>query len=180
MKNILGTRILEYRESLGLTQDQFGAKYSVSGPAIFKFEKGYVKPSLELWLRIARDFGLNDRRAVLLWIKAKLPEKYQKFVVLTAGSVEEEEAGYGAALHGLDYSKFDDRDSLRESALKDDGVPRGLKGLLRDDDVWALFKPTGDEINLLRDLFGNLGEGSPDDYREALRLVRIFTTRSTL
>lgn len=175
MKNILGTRILEYRESLGLTQDQFGAKYQVSGPAIFKFEKGYVKPSLELWLRISRDFGLNDRRAVLLWIKAKLPDKYQKYVDLTVSGVEEEAAEYGDNLHGLDYSKFEEREAMRKSALKDDGIPRGLKALLREDDVWALFKPTGEEINLLRDLFGSLGEGTPDNYREALLLVRAFT-----
>jgi len=175
MKNILGTRIVEYREMLKLTQDQFGAKYGVSGPAIFKFEKGYVKPSLDLWLRIARDFGLNDRRAVLLWIKAKLPDKYQKYVDLATPAVAEDEAEYGAALHGLDYTKFDDRDSMRHAALKDDGVPRGLKALLRDDEVWALFKPTGKEINALRDTFGALGEGSGGDYREALRLTREFT-----
>jgi DNA-binding XRE family transcriptional regulator len=169
MKNILGTRILEYRESLNSTQDQFGAKYSVSGPAIFKFEKGYVKPSLELWLKIARDFGLNDRRAVLLWIKAKLPDKYQKHVELSDGVAE------GKAQHGLDYSKFDDRESMRVAALKDDAVPRGLKALLRDDDVWSLFKPTGEEVNHMRDTFGNMGEGTEGDYREALRIVRQFT-----
>ncbi len=175
MKNILGTRILEYRESLGLTQDQFGAKYHVSGPAIFKFEKGYVKPSLELWLKISRDFGLNDRRAVLLWMKAKLPDKYQKFVDLTVGAAEDETAAYGEVQHGLDYSKFDDREAIRKSALKDDGIPRGLKALLRDDEVWSLFKPTGEEINMMRDLFGALGEGTGDNYRDALRLVRAFT-----
>lgn len=175
MKNILGTRVLEYRESLGLTQDQFGAKYHVSGPAIFKFEKGYVKPSLDLWLKISRDFGLNDRRAVLLWIKAKLPEKYQKYVDLTLGAMADEVEEGGEQVHGLDYSKFEDRESMRRASLKDDGIPRGLKALLRDDDVWALFKPTGDEINILRDQFGNLGEGDADAYREGLRLVRVFT-----
>ena len=51
----------------------------VSGPAIFKFEKNYVKPSLELWLKIARDCGLEERQAVLLWVKAKLPEQYHDF-----------------------------------------------------------------------------------------------------
>lgn len=174
MKNILGTRILEYRESFGLTQDQFGSKYSVSGPAIFKFEKGYVKPSLELWLKIARDFGLNDRRAVLLWIKAKLPEKHQKYVELSSG-VQEDETDYGDAQHDLDYSTFDDREAMRAAALKDDGVPRGLKGILRDDEVWSLFKPTGEEINQLRDVFGGMGDGSASLYRQALLLVREFT-----
>jgi len=178
MKNILGTRILEYRESLKLTQDQFGAKYGVSGPAIFKFEKGYVKPSLDLWMSMARDLGLSDRRAVLLWIKAKLPDKFQKYVELTSGAVAEDEAGYGQGPHDLDYSQFEDRDAMRKAALKDDGVPRGLKILLRDDDVWALFKPTSEEIAVLRDVFGELGEGSPDAYRDALRLVREFTKKN--
>lgn len=174
MKNILGTRILEYRETLGLTQDQFGARYGVSGPAIFKFEKGFVKPSLDLWLKIARDFNLNDRRAVLLWIKAKLPDKYQKYVDLTETGVAEDEAEYGAK-HGLDYAMFQDRDEMREAAVKDDSIPRGLKALLRDDEIWSLFKPKGEEINLLRETFGQFGEGDADDYREALRLVRVFT-----
>ena len=52
---------------------------------------------------------------------------------------------------------------------------KGLRELLKDDDLWALYKPTGHEINLLRDLFSPLGRGSKSAYREALRLVREFT-----
>ena len=44
MDNRIGKTIERYRKSLGKTQDQLGAMYSVTGPAIFKFEKGYVKP----------------------------------------------------------------------------------------------------------------------------------------
>ena len=55
MKNYLGDIIFEYRKKVNLTQDQYGSKYRVSGPAVFKFEKGYVKPSLELWLKMAAE-----------------------------------------------------------------------------------------------------------------------------
>ena len=77
MSNLLGQKIQQLRRKLRLTQDQFGSRYSVSGPAIFKFEKGYVNPSLELWLKMAKDCGLDERDGVLLWTKCKLPEKYQ-------------------------------------------------------------------------------------------------------
>ncbi|MCX7047624.1 MAG: hypothetical protein NTX50_19335 [Candidatus Sumerlaeota bacterium] len=130
-------------------------------------------------MKISRDFGLSDRRAVLLWIKAKLPDKYQKFVDLTLSGADEGEAEGSKRQHGLDYSKFEDRESLRQSAMKDDSIPRGLKALIRDDDVWALFKPTGEEINILRDTFGAMGEGTADSFREALRLVRTFTQTSS-
>ena len=42
MEIIIGTKITELRKTLGLTQDQFGVRYGVSGPAVFKFEKGFV------------------------------------------------------------------------------------------------------------------------------------------
>ncbi|MCX7015444.1 MAG: helix-turn-helix transcriptional regulator [Candidatus Sumerlaeota bacterium] len=88
MKNYLGEQIHSHREVLNMTQDQFGSKYDVSGPAVFKFEKGYVKPSLDLWLKMAKDFGVPQRKAVLLWVKSKLPEEYQDFIDL-AGEVAE-------------------------------------------------------------------------------------------
>src|SRR5690242_16637083 len=80
MKNYLGEIIYNARQKENLTQDQYGSRYSVSGPAIFKFEKGYVKPSLDLWLRMSLDAGISERRAVLLWVKSKLPEKYQEYI----------------------------------------------------------------------------------------------------
>jgi len=172
MKNTIGRRILEHREQLGLTQDQFGAKYSVSGPAIFKFEKGYVKPSLALWLRIARDNEIDERRAVLMWIQAKLPEKYSKFIDLDAPATGE--AAETGPPQAMDYSKYDDREAMRKAALKDKDLPKGMRALLRDEEVWELFRPTGEEINILRNSFGPLGEGTVEGYREALRLARQF------
>lgn len=179
MKNYLGDIIYRSRLAQDLTQDEYGAKYSVSGPAIFKFEKGYVRPSLELWLSMARDSDLSDRRSVLLWLKSKLPAKYQDYVELQSAAVAEKEAAYGRGTKkkkgAIDYSKMETRDDMQESASRDKGLPKGLSDLLNDDELWSLYKPTGHEVNLLRDMFGPLGKGKKTAYREALRLIREFT-----
>jgi DNA-binding XRE family transcriptional regulator len=175
MKNYLGDIIYNARQQDNLTQDQYGAKYNVSGPAIFKFEKGYVKPSLELWLKMAADAGISQRRAVLLWVKSKLPDEFQEYIELQSAAVAESEVEY-AKKKGkkLDYSKFETREQMRELLDKDKSMPKGLRELLEDDELWALYKPTGHEINMLRDIFGPLGRGSKNAFREALRLVREF------
>ncbi len=173
MKNFLGEQIQAQRDVSGMTQDQFGAKYGVSGPAIFKFEKGYVKPSLELWLRMAKDFEISERKAVLMWVKSKLPEEYQDFIDLTAEGAGElgDRRDRDAA---RDYSQLTDREEMKALAKKDPALPRSLRDLLADDELWAVYKPTGREINTLRDIFGRLGKGSKSSYREALRLIREF------
>jgi len=178
MKNYLGDIIYQSRLEQDLTQDQYGAKYSVSGPAIFKFEKGYVRPSLELWLRMALDAGISERRSVLLWLKSKLPENYQDYIELQSAAVAEsdKDAKGGKKKEGkIDFSKFESRDAIRDAAAKDKLLPKGLREMLEDDELWALYKPTGHEVNMLRDMFGPLGRGSRHAYREALRLVREFT-----
>lgn len=176
MKNYLGEIIFESRQDEGLTQDQYGSKYSVTGPAIFKFEKGYVKPSLPLWLKMAKDAQLPERRAVLLWAKSKLPEAFQKYIEMQSSAVAESEAKYAKKGGGknADYSKFENPEQMRDLISKDKSIPKGLKELLEDDEVWALFKPTGPEVNMLRDTFSPLGRGTKTTYREALLLIREF------
>lgn len=175
MKNFLGEIIYESRQKENLTQDQYASKYSVSGPAIFKFEKGFVRPSLDLWLKMASDAGITQRRAVLLWVKSKLPDAFQEFIELQSAVAAESEAEY-AKKKGKkpDYSKFESREQMREVLNKDKDMPKGLKELLEDDELWALYKPTGHEINMLRDIFAPLGRGGKTAYREALRLIRDF------
>lgn len=175
MQNYLGDIIFESRKKDDLTQDQYGSKFSVSGPAIFKFEKGYVKPSLELWLKMAQAAEVSQRRAVLLWIKSKLPEQFQEYIELQSAMAAETEAEY-ARKKGKkpDYSKFENREQMREVLTKDKDLPKGLRELLEDDELWVLYKPTGHEVNMLRDTFGPLGKGSKTAYREALRLIRDF------
>ncbi|MFP4381218.1 MAG: helix-turn-helix transcriptional regulator [Candidatus Sumerlaeia bacterium] len=172
MKNEIGSLIGKSRTKFGLTQDQFGRKYNVSGPAIFKFEKGYVKPSLDLWLTMAKDMDLPEQTAVLMWVRAKLPRKYQSFISLDAPVVKETAAAYGKESSKLMKSK--DPDEARKVVLGDRSTPKGLKRLLKDEDLWALYKPQTHEITMLATVFGPLGEGSKASYREALRLIREF------
>lgn len=172
MQNILGARIAESRERLSLTQDQFGARYGVSGPAVFKFEKGYVKPSLELWLKMARDCGIAEKKAVLLWVKAKLPQEYQSFIDLSNQAVAEPESEYGE--ERPNYARITDPRDLRQKLTGDPGAPKGLRALVGDDEFWALYRPTGQEISLVLENYGTFTEAKEGLYREALRLVREF------
>ena len=167
---MLGDIIYKSRMDLGLTQDEFGQRYSVSGPAIFKFEKGHVRPSLKLWLRIAADSELTERRAVLLWLKSKLPKQYQRYVDLAAAIADRPRTKKGL----IDYSSFETREAMHAAVGKDKKLPKPLRALLADDELWALYKPTGHEINLLRDMFSPLGKGSKKAFREALYLIREF------
>ena len=80
MKSHLGAQIAEWREKMGLTEDQLGARYGITGPAVLKFEKGHVRPSLDLWLKMAGDRGVPEKTAVLLWIKNRLPSRYQSYI----------------------------------------------------------------------------------------------------
>ncbi len=73
-----------------------------------------------------------------------------------------------------DYSLIEVREEVRATVTKDKKLPKPLRDLLDDDELWALFRPTGHEINLLRDLFSPLGKGSKRAYRDALRLIRKF------
>lgn len=174
MEGDIGTLIAKSRTKMALTQDQFGRKYSVSGPAIFKFEKGYVKPSLELWLKIAKDISISEQTAVLMWIKAKLPKKFQSFIDPAVAAVGEGEPEYSTRKAAVEEKAIDPKDA-RKQALADSATPAGLKQLLKDEDLWALYKPTGKEIQILKTVFGQLGAGTKSAYREALRLVREFS-----
>ena len=167
----LADTIYKSRLAMGLTQDELGQRYDVTGPAIFKFEKGFVRPSLKLWLRIAQDADLTERRAVLMWIQTKLPQEYQQYVDLAASPNDRPRTKRGL----IDYSQFETREAMHAAAAKDTKLPKPLRDLLADDELWTLYKPTGHEINLLRDLFSPLGKGSRDAFREALRLIREFT-----
>lgn len=169
-KDELGAVIYQARLDQHLTQDQFGAKYDVSGPAVFKFEKGYVRPSLRLWLRIAADASIPERRSVLMWLRAKLPEKYQHYVNLSPSAAPVVKKGV------TDYSTFEDFAKMRSTALADKSLPKPLRDLLGDDELWSLFRPTGHEINMLRDLIAPIGKkGGAKSYADALRLIREFS-----
>lgn len=175
MPNYLGQKVHELREKLRLTQDQFGARYQVSGPAIFKFEKNYVKPSLDLWMRIARDCGLSEREAVLLWVKARLPEQFHDFIEIIPSSdaaMSEQSARFGELQDLPEYMKIANREDLRQAVAQDENVPSGMRDLVLDDDFWVVFKPTGSEIHAVVQKFGMFKNGNRETFSEALRLVR--------
>lgn len=174
MANRIGKTIERYRKSLGKTQDQLGTMYSVTGPAIFKFEKGYVKPSLELWMRVAYDAGLTPRNALMCWIKDKLPEQFLEILESIEEGPEKSESSASQA-----YAGQSGRDELRKAVLCDPTLPGGVIELVRDDEFWSLYKPTGAEIDHLLRMYGGFDEGTPDMYREALRLIRQFLELST-
>jgi len=175
MENILGSRIGESREKLGMTQDQFGARYGVSGPAVFKFEKGYVKPSLDLWLKMARDCEIPEKKAVLMWIKAKLPREYQSYVDLSSVSVSEPAAAYGAAAaERPNYARIGEQRELRQRLAADTALPAGMRAMFSDEEFWALYHPSGQEVQLLIERFGSYADAKEPLFRDAIRLVRSF------
>jgi DNA-binding XRE family transcriptional regulator len=172
MANQLGDEVHELRTKLRLTQDQFGARYKISGPAIFKFEKNYVKPSLELWLRIARDCGLNERDAVMMWVRDKLPEQYRQHLEKTPA--KEISGQSDGTADQPKYLQFGNREDLRQAVIDDPDVHAGLKELATDEDFWVAFKPTGLEIHAVGLKFGKFGKGKKENFAEALRVVRKF------
>jgi len=176
MRKFVGNIVAKSRRTKKLTQDEFGKLYSVSGPAIFKFEKGYVRPSLELWLRMAADSNISERSAVLLWLKATLPPKYQDIVELQAPSTRSSGAKSKAPVRkAANYTKCKSRDDLLKKADTDVNFPVALKEFIQDDELWALYSPDGAEINRLLATFAPLGAASKELYREAIAALRMFT-----
>lgn len=80
MQSPIAIIIHDSRIRMNLSAGEFAARYSLSPPAVAGFESGEVRPSLDLWLRMAADAGFDERRAVLTWLQAKLPEKYRKYI----------------------------------------------------------------------------------------------------
>lgn len=175
MKKMIGEIIYKARKDRRLTQDEFGGEYNVSGPAIFKFEKGYVRPSIGLWMRIATDLELSEKWAILLWLKSTVPQKYQDFIELQWADAPGPGAKRGAsASKRADYRKCRIRSRTLEVAREDQCMPRALLEFLEDDELWAVYKPTGAEINGLIDRLTDLGRGTKSLYADGLQVYRLF------
>ncbi len=163
---LIAAQLTRYRKRLKVTQDQFGSDYGVSGPAVFKFEKGYVCPGLPLWLRLSKAMGIDARRAVLMWAKDRLPDQFKNHI--TDGAVDRKGPAYE------NFAKHKNADKLKAAMLKNKWLPSGLTDLAKAKSLWAMYKPTGKEIDLLRDIFSKLGEGTARDFCDALRIIREF------
>ncbi len=164
MPKLIAQQLLRYRKRMKITQEQFADEFGVSGPGIFKFEKGYVIPSLKLWLKMAKMLGIERRQAVLMRVKDKLPEQFKAFIQIDDGSPQKKS----------DFASYKTEKKLREAMQKDKSLPSGLTDLAKSNPLWAMYKPSGVEIDLLRDMFSRLGEGTARDFCEGLRLVREF------
>ena len=174
MGSLIGDLIYRERLRLKITQDQFGEQYQVTGPAVFKFEKGGINPSFKLWMRMAKDFGLDEPDAVVLWCKCKLAPEMQHLI-----SREGSRADI-LKKHRLKTPSFSQHSSpevLRKALVGAKNIPAGLKSLARDKDVWAVYRPTGREIDRLLACFGPYGDSTKGRWLEALRVLRMFAEK---
>ncbi|GAB4322471.1 MAG: hypothetical protein Kow0059_17590 [Candidatus Sumerlaeia bacterium] len=175
MSNVVGETIFKHRKKIGMTQDQFGAKFHVSGPAVFKFEKGYVRPSLDVWLKISEDISIPRDHAVLMWLKDRLPDEFSNLIDLKADVLVSETVGeYKPKYQRIDYTKFATPEEVRNQAVKDKTLPRGLIALFKDKKLWEAIRPEGDEVNFCRDAFQTVGAGTRHLFIEAIELLRKF------
>lgn len=172
-KRLMGEIIAKYRRESGHTQDELGQLFGVSGPAIFKFEKAYVRPSLELWMRMAKHMEIPERRAVKIWLRDKLPEKYRDYVEL-GGKARSPGKGKRSSAAAARVAMAEGREEILAALAELKKPPAELIKLLKDDETWALYHPTGEEVRILLEIFAPLGVGSIELFREALRTVRDF------
>jgi len=118
MSKSLGEIIQDHRFKLRMTQDQFGSKYAVSGPAIFKFEKGYVHPSLTLWLRISEDIGFPERKAVLMHVQSKLPDEFRALIKPDSKPKASKRAAKGKGRRNIGYGAISAQKELKATVNK--------------------------------------------------------------
>ena len=144
----LGFRIIEYRKTYGLTQEDLAKRFGVSAPAIFKFEAGFVMPSLKLWQRIASGIGIPEREAVLLWAHERLPENMKDILgeapSLDAKAQREELLGLGKQPSG--------QNTMRDALLANPDLSPTLKRFVAKDEMWTTLKPSAEELLFLVDL----------------------------
>ena len=163
----LGCRILEFRKTNKLTQADLAAKYDVSGPAIFKFEKGYVTPSLRLWQKMAEDFGIPEKEAVTLWAREKLPPRFADLI--SKDPVPDIES----VIQEIDGSSLPQGDTgYRKLIETNPEVSPSLKKFVANDQMWAILKPNKREIVFLVQLDAGVPRLAPDQFRDALLTAR--------
>ncbi|MCX7012717.1 MAG: helix-turn-helix transcriptional regulator [Candidatus Sumerlaeota bacterium] len=170
MAKLIAPRLFQHRKRQKLTQDEFGRQYGVSGPGIFKFEKGFITPTLKVWMKMSADMGIPRKTAVLMHIHDKLPEEHRE-VAGIAAMIE----GAGDSTLGKDnFKKHRKKAELQEAVANHQWLPQGLRDFAADVEQWSLYSPTGEEVNILRDIFAPLGDGKARDFCDGLRLVREF------
>jgi len=159
---------MEFRKSNKLTQADLAQRYEVSGPAVFKFEKGFVTPSLKLWQKIAADMDIPEKEAVLLWIKEKLPVRMHPHLTISAAldvdalKVELEKAGKDPS----------PQEAIREVVLANPDITPSLKNFASERAMWSVFKPTLKEVLFLVEIDHHLPRLSVNQFRDLLVVAR--------
>ncbi len=62
--DVIGEKIRQAREKLGLSQAELASKVGVSQAAISQFEKGSARPSLLVFIRLSRVLGLSMEQLI--------------------------------------------------------------------------------------------------------------------
>ena len=75
------------------------------------------------------------------------------------------------------FSQHTDGRSLRDALLNSEKIPRGLRSLAEDDEIWRFYRPSGEEIDRLLAAFGPCGDGTKMLWLEALRLLKLFSEK---
>jgi DNA-binding XRE family transcriptional regulator len=159
---------MNYRKERDLTQSDLAVRFNVSGPAIFKFEKGFVTPSLQLWLKIATGMGMPEKEAVLVWVREKLPVNMRKMVdettVLDVNGLRDTLL----ALPETDDVHRKVRDVLNENP----DLSPVLKTFAAAPAFWDVLKPSVKEALFLVDLTQQANVSTVEQLRDAVLLGR--------
>jgi len=164
----LGARIMKFRKSHGLTQADLAERYKVSGPAIFKFEKGFVIPSLKLWLAISSDMGIPEKEAVLVWVREKMPARFHSLVKAKPSF---DVAPLRAELEAM-AKDTPGLKRMREVILSHPEISPSLKKFVGNNEMWNIFKPTSKELLFLIELDKTYTLISLRQFREAMIVAR--------
>lgn len=164
----LGARIMSYRKERDLTQADLAVRFNVSGPAIFKFEKGFVTPSLSLWLKIATGLGIPEKEAVLVWVREKLPANMRSWVDETTVL---DVAGLRDALLAL-RETTDVHKQIRDVLGENPDISPVLKTFAAASAFWGVLKPSVKEALFLVELTQQANVSTVEQLRDAVMLGR--------
>lgn len=160
----VGDRIVQFRKARNLTQVALADRYKVSAPAIFKFEKGFISPSLKLWLKMAADMGIPEREAVLTWVRDRLPEKHRK-IIPDVSRTDPTDLKRRMQKHS---NGSESRETIRDLILNHPDISPSLKAFLSEERIWKILQLSADEMEFLIDLDRRYPRISIEQFREAV------------
>jgi len=159
---------MNYRKAYDLTQSDLAERYGVSGPAIFKFEKGFVTPSLKLWQKIAANIDIPEKEAVLIWVREKLPSRMRNLIyemtILDQEALEKELDEIGKQPNALQ--------NMRETLLGNPNLSPALKKFMSDNEMWETLKPSKKELLFLIKLSQQAPPNTVSQFRDAMMVAR--------